>query len=653
MLFFASASSAFAADDLRPRRYAVLLGLDRYLSQGVPSLRYAKADVQALESVLTARGYEVIALTNDAVNRSHVLTLMENLQKTTRQQDSLLFFFAGHVVRDIQHRTHLMMYDSTLDRLSSDALRLEHLLESISDLPARQRVIILDVTFAGDIVVEGPAPNYRSSTEEPALARNVVPVEAFRVDTLQRAGPLTTAFLFAHHEPADLIASGHGAVADGMLRAFTSRLADTNRDEKLSVAELVAYLETEVPLRVKQQLGDATKVNTFATAADHDALLAELPAGGPESAKRIADYLQKLETWRARGHLSSAAYLRAVRVLNEWSAAEETGPRPIPLQKAYEEVAWHFDVKAPEESLAAHLERVVSDESFGTSPPVAVRPEERGGTVVVKDPTVPEQQNIYASSHALIIGVSNYTAGWRPLPGVEDDLTAVQAALEEHGFHVVVKKNTTRDQLIRALDDFVAAYGRKFDHRLLVYFAGHGHTMELIYGAKVGYIVPSDAPLPLENREGFLDKAIDMQTIENVARRIEAKHVLFVFDSCFAGTIFSASRGKPESISYTTSYQVRQFITSGRANEQVPDESIFRQQFVDALGGNGADLIKDGYLTGTELGEFLFDRVSKYSRGSQHPQHGKIHFPNLDKGDFVFVLPKPAPSSPTPSSQQR
>lgn len=639
MLFFASASSALAqgaaADDSRPRRYAMLLGVDHYLSQGVPSLRYPTADIQAIESVLTARGYEVIALTNEEVRRSHVLTLMDKLQQTTREQDSLLFFFAGHVVRDFQHRTHLLMYDSTLERLSSDALRLTHLLDFIYDLPARQRVIILDSTFAGDIVVE-------NSSTASVLARNVVPVEAFRVDLEHRAGPGTAVISFAHHEPAELIASGHGAVADGMLRAFSSRLADTNRDERLSVAELVAYLGADVPLRVKQQLGDVTTVNTFTTAVNLDAVLAELPAGGPESAKRIADYLRKLETWRDRGLISIASHIRAVRVLNEWSAAVGTGSPPKPLQKAYEEVAWHFDVKAPEESIAEHLERVLSDESFGTSPLVGVRPEERGGTVVV---TVPEQQNIYTASHALLIGVSKYTSGWRQLPGVEEDLPAVQAALEEHGFHVVVKKNTTRDQLIRALDDFVAAYGRKFDHRLLVYFAGHGHTMELSYGAQVGYIVPSDAPPPLENRDGFLATAIDMQMIENVARRIEAKHALFVFDSCFAGTIFSASRGKPESISYTTSYPVRQFITSGRANEQVPDESLFRQQFVEALGGNGADLIKDGYLTGTELGEFLFDRVSKYSRGSQHPQHGKIHFPNLDKGDFVFVLPKPAPSS--------
>ena len=69
----------------------------------------------------------------------------------------------------------------------------------------------------------------------------------------------------------------------------------------------------------------------------------------------------------------------------------------------------------------------------------------------------------------------------------------------------------------------------------------------------------------------------------------------------------------------------------------MPDESIFRKQFVAALNGDG-DMNSDGYVTGTELGEFLYDTVANYSKGTQHPQYGKIRDPNLDKGDFVFKL---------------
>lgn len=69
----------------------------------------------------------------------------------------------------------------------------------------------------------------------------------------------------------------------------------------------------------------------------------------------------------------------------------------------------------------------------------------------------------------------------------------------------------------------------------------------------------------------------------------------------------------------------------------MPDESIFRHQFLAALRGE-ADVNGDAYVTGTELGEFLQSKVVNYSKGAQHPQYGKIRNPNLDKGDFVFKI---------------
>ena len=86
----------------------------------------------------------------------------------------------------------------------------------------------------------------------------------------------------------------------------------------------------------------------------------------------------------------------------------------------------------------------------------------------------------------------------------------------------------------------------------------------------------------------------------------------------------------PEYITYKTSKPVRQFITSGQADELVPDVSIFRQQLVAALQGE-ADKDEDGYVTGAELGEFLQQKVTNYSRNAQHPQYGKLRDPYLDK----------------------
>lgn len=263
---------------------------------------------------------------------------------------------------------------------------------------------------------------------------------------------------------------------------------------------------------------------------------------------------------------------------------------------------------------------------------------ERGINVVKIIDSHGHEVGLYHQSHALVIGVSDYDSGWPRLPGVQEDVKAVRAALKEHGFNVETVINPTRVKLYQAFLNFINRYGQTVENRLLFYFAGHGYTRKLAYGEEMGYIVPVDAANPERDLQGFTAKAMDMQQIEVFAKRIQSKHALFIFDSCFSGSIFSLSRAAPANITYKTAKPVRQFITSGNAEENVPDKSVFRRQFIAALKGN-ADVDNDGYVTGTELGEFLQKNVVNYSRNCQHPQYGKIRNPHLDKGDFVFAMP--------------
>ena len=257
---------------------------------------------------------------------------------------------------------------------------------------------------------------------------------------------------------------------------------------------------------------------------------------------------------------------------------------------------------------------------------VNVRVKDTGGTTVA----------LYAESHALVIGISDYTNGWPKLRGVKEDVPAVKTALEKQGFQVTVVTDPDRDGLDDAFRDFINRHGQRPDNRILFYFAGHGHSMMLGYGGMMGYLVGRNAPNPNIDRSGFRRNALSMQVIETYARNIESKHALFVFDACFAGSIFDATRAIPEVIHAKTGKPVRQFINSCDAEQQVPDRSVFRRQFVAALGGEG-DINGDGYVTGAELGQFLETTVTNYTRRSQTPKYGKLRDPLLDKGDFVFV----------------
>jgi hypothetical protein len=252
--------------------------------------------------------------------------------------------------------------------------------------------------------------------------------------------------------------------------------------------------------------------------------------------------------------------------------------------------------------------------------------------------------DLYKDSYALIIGNSNYTNGWDPIAGAIRDVTEVAKVLENHGFNITLKTDLTRQNFNRAMSEFSLKFGKEEDNRLLFYFAGHGYTRKMATGEELGYLVMVDAPLPNKDPIGLSLCSVDMQSIVTQAKIIYARHVLFMFDSCFSGSIINMRESVvPKSISDNVKYPVRQFITAGRANEAVPDQSVFKQAFLDLIEGRDNEPIPDNYITGEELGLYLKTRVPEYNP-TQHPQYGKIRDPRLDKGDFVFALKLPVQS---------
>ena len=255
-----------------------------------------------------------------------------------------------------------------------------------------------------------------------------------------------------------------------------------------------------------------------------------------------------------------------------------------------------------------------------------------------------EAFGLYKDSYALVIGNGAYPVknGWTPLPGAVKDVKEVTAVLEKQGFNVTQKIDVTKAEFNKAFSEFIYKSGKDKDNRLLFYYAGHGFTTKAATGEDLGYLVMLDTPSP-KNTVEFDLYSVDMVKFVSDSKKIHAKHVLFMFDSCFSGTVLNLrNRVTPSHITDRIKNPVRQFITAGRADEPVPDRSEFKKAFLNILEGRVAEPTPDGYLTGVELGDYLYRTVPKFSRG-QHPQHGKIHDQQLNTGDFVFVLPQKSP----------
>ena len=245
---------------------------------------------------------------------------------------------------------------------------------------------------------------------------------------------------------------------------------------------------------------------------------------------------------------------------------------------------------------------------------------------------------LYKDYYALVVGISDYEQ-WPKLPNAVNDAKEVGEKLKEMGFEVTLVLDPTHREMVTALNEMVYVLGNHENRAVLFYYAGHGETETLADKTKMGYIIPKDCPLMKRDPMGFATHAVSMRDIESASMRIKAKHVIMFFDSCFSGSLFALVRAVPHDISEKSALPVRQYITAGREDEQVPDKSMFKRCLLIGLEGD-ADLTGDGYITGSEMGMYLSDKVINYTHRRQHPQYGKINNPDLDRGDFVFVPPR-------------
>ena len=258
-----------------------------------------------------------------------------------------------------------------------------------------------------------------------------------------------------------------------------------------------------------------------------------------------------------------------------------------------------------------------------------------------------ENVDLYQQSYALVIGIDEYTNGWPRLSNAVKDARLVASALEKKNFTVDLHENLTSAELAQVFKRFFILKGEQPEARLFVWYAGHGATVD-----GEGYLVPADAPV-IQAGSAFKFSSVALRDFGTFMRQSVSKHVYAVFDSCFAGTVFTAQRAMPPAaITRATTLPVRQFLTSGDADQTVSDDGQFRELFIRAITGTeNSDANGDGYLTASEIGMYLGDRITNLTEAAQTPRFGKLRDRDFDRGDFVFILPETPGSRNQPSSE--
>jgi len=143
----------------RGRRVALLVGPESFGSGGYTDLRYASADVAALEDVLRdpARGHfdEVISLTAPGdSSRAGVLAAMEQLEdRVVSADDTVFVYFSTHGTLAAGHGEELDQYlvlaDTQLDDVRGTGLAHDEVLSWLEGLPSKRKVLLLATCHSG------------------------------------------------------------------------------------------------------------------------------------------------------------------------------------------------------------------------------------------------------------------------------------------------------------------------------------------------------------------------------------------------------------------------------------------------------------------------------------------------------------------------
>lgn len=267
----------------------------------------------------------------------------------------------------------------------------------------------------------------------------------------------------------------------------------------------------------------------------------------------------------------------------------------------------------------------------------------RGISVVAYDKISGKNKEVrlYNKSYAVIIGIDQY----KNLPFDKQLSYAVQDA---KGVAEILKKNFKFDEIItlyngeatkanimKVLSGDLSKISEK--DSVFIFWAGHGYTEKTSRG-DLGYLVPFDGTF----EESQLYENISMTMIkDDISKRIPAKHIFYVMDSCYSGLLVSkrgAARKTARDFSYLqeiTKEEACQVLTAGSKDQQVLDggpsgHSVFTGRFIEVLENT------DDFITATEVSTIVKERVFSDARTRGHtqtPKYGEL----FGLGDYVFV----------------
>jgi formylglycine-generating enzyme required for sulfatase activity len=251
---------------------------------------------------------------------------------------------------------------------------------------------------------------------------------------------------------------------------------------------------------------------------------------------------------------------------------------------------------------------------------------------IPKAKTISEARFLETTYHALIIGNNQYK--YLPiLKTARNDAIEVDKLLKEKfGFQTELLLDASRIDILGRINELRKRLGEK--DNLLIYYAGHGEYDKNVDKA---YWLPVDAQR--DNPTNW----IMAEDITSNIKRISARHVLVVSDSCYSGTLtrqavteLITTGGRDGYLNKMMERPSRTLMASG-GNEPVSDSgggnnSVFAAAFLKALNESNKESFSAEELFHARI------KAIVAGKSQQVPEYNSIKNSGDEGGDFVFRL---------------
>lgn len=243
--------------------YLVAIGVNTYKNAKY-SLTYSVADAEAFSQTVAAKSkgifssVKTVVLKDEQCTKTGILAKLDELSGVVKPEDVFIFYYAGHGVmsegsESIPSEFYFAPYDVTQlygndDILSAKGISASELRKALINVKAQKQLIVMDACQSGGAT---ELLAMRGAAEEKAL-----------MQLARSAGIAVLSSTGTEQFASEVKQLGHGVFTYSLLSGLNGQADGGIKDGKITIKELAAFLEDNVPELTKQYRGTSQYPNT-------------------------------------------------------------------------------------------------------------------------------------------------------------------------------------------------------------------------------------------------------------------------------------------------------------------------------------------------------------------------------------------------------